>query len=416
MTIPDKIRIPLFASIPPDEIKKIFAGLRRSLLPPLSALFHEGDHGDCFYLIMEGTVDIIQALGTADERVLTTMSPGDFFGEMCLLDPSTVRSASALSPTGAQLLEMSRTDFNDLLRRWPETAYNLARSLSSRLRDTDNVTISELKEKNRLLEKAYRELQAAQAEIIEKEKLERELHLAWEIQNSMLPHSLPLFRGFEFGTRIVPARVVGGDFYDFIPLDDSTIGIAVGDVSGKGIPAALFMAMTRSLMRSEARAAGSVREALLGVNRNLLEMNDAEMFVTVLYGVLNRKSGEFHYGRAGHELPILCSDQGVTKPLDCGHGQALGIISNPAIDERTILFSPGDTLLLFTDGVTDAFDEQGMSFGLGRLCVSLGACCSVPPQQVCDRVTDLVMQYQHPSPQHDDITVVAIQASSACGM
>jgi|WetSurMetagenome_2_1015567.scaffolds.fasta_scaffold01367_11 phosphoserine phosphatase RsbU/P len=411
MTIPDDLQIPLFASIPTDEMRKIFAGLRRIMLPPDATLFCEGDRGDAFYIILEGVMDIIQALGTGDERLLVTMTPGDYFGEMCLLDPLTLRSASVVSRTEVRLLEMSRADFHALLRRWPEASYDLARSLSSRLRKTDHLTIQELKEKNLLLEKAYQDLKAAQAEIIEKEKLERELHLAWEIQNSMLPRSLPRFRGFEFGTRIVPARVVGGDFYDFIPLDDDSLGVAVGDVSGKGIPAALFMAMTRTLMRSEARGAGSAREALLGVNRNLLEMNDAEMFVTVLYGVLNRKNGEFHYGRAGHELPILCNDQGVAKPLDCAHGQALGIIPNPAIDERTILFSPGDTLLLFTDGVTDAFDKTGQSFGSGRLCSSLGACCNESPQQVCDRLTDLVMEYQYPTPQFDDVTVVAIRAN-----
>jgi phosphoserine phosphatase RsbU/P len=407
----DKVRIPLFASIPAEEMEKIFAGLRRILLPPGSPLFHEGDRGDAFYIILEGSIDIIQALGTAEERLLSTMAPGEFFGEMCLFDPQTLRSASVVSRPGAQLLEMSRTDFDTLLRHWPEAAYDLAKVLSSRLRDTDTGTILELKEKNRLLEKAYRELQAAQAEIIEKEKLDRELHLAWEIQNSMLPHSLPRFRGFDFGTRIIPARVVGGDFYDFIPLDDDLLGIAVGDVSGKGVPAAIFMAMTRSLMRSEARGAGSAREALLGVNRNLLEMNDAEMFVTVFYGVLHRQTGEFHYGRAGHELPILCNHQGFTTAPGRGLGQALGIAADPAIDEQSIVLSPGDTLLLYTDGVTDAFDDKGRSFGLERLCASLSACCNDSPQQVCDRLADLVMEHQYPSPQFDDVTVVAIRSS-----
>ena len=209
MTIPDDFQIPLFASIPPDEMKKIFAGLRRITLSPDATLFREGDRGDSFYVVLEGVMDIIQELGTGDERLLITMGSGGTFGEMCLLDPLTLRSASAVSRTEVRLLEMSRSDFDALLIRWPEAAYDLARSLSSRLRRTDSSTILALKEKNRLLEKAYRELQAAQAEIIEKEKLERELHLAWEIQNSMLPHSVPRFRGFDFGTCMVPARVVG---------------------------------------------------------------------------------------------------------------------------------------------------------------------------------------------------------------
>jgi phosphoserine phosphatase RsbU/P len=405
------IRIPLFASIPSDELEKLLAGLHQIVLRPDTILIHEGDRGDTCYVVLEGEMDVVKAFGTAEEQLLRRLTCGEYFGEMSLLDPQRVRTASVVSRTEARLLEMSRADFDRLLRSWPEAAYDLARVLSGRLRDTDNATIRELKEKNRQLELAYRELQAAQAHIIEKKKLERELELAWEIQNSMLPRSLPRFNGFDFGTRIAPARAVGGDFYDFIPLGDSTLGIAVGDVSGKGMPAAIFMAMTRSLMRAEASEASSAQDALRGVNRHLLDMNDSGMFVTVLYGVLNGRTREFHYGRAGHELPILCNEQGVTRNPSCGHGQPLGILTDPAIDEQIVTLSPGDTLLLFTDGVTDAFNEIGMSFGLERLRTSLGASCNEPPQQICNRLTDLVMEFQQPIPQHDDVTIVAVRAS-----
>ena len=410
------IVIPLFASIPPDELKRLLASHRQIILPPGTILLREGDRGDSLYIVLEGAMDVVKALGTAEEQLLTTMTRGNYFGEMSLLDPQRSRSASVASRTEARLLEISRPEFEALLRSWPAAAYDLARVLSSRLRETDNATIRELKEKNRQLEEAYRELQAAQAQIIEKEKMERELELAWEIQHSMLPRSLPEFMDFNFGTRIVPARVVGGDFYDFIPLGKDTLGIAVGDVSGKGVPAAIFMAMTRSLMRSEVSQASSAQEALLGVNRHLLEMNEQGMFVTVLYGVLNRKTCEFHYARAGHELPILCNNQGVATHPDYARGQALGIIPDPDIDEQTIELSPGDTLLLFTDGVTEAFDEKGLPFGLERLFESLGACCNDPPQKVCDLLANLVMEYQNPIPQHDDVTIVAIRASSECRM
>ncbi len=410
----DNILIPLLASMPPDKMKELLASLRQIDLPPDGVLFSEGEEGDSFYIVLEGAIDIVKALGTTEERVLKTMGRGEYFGEMCMLDLQRLRSASVSSRSGAKLLEMSSKDFNKLLKTFPEAAFDLAKVLSSRLRDTDNATINDLKEKNRQLKKAYRELQQAQAQIIEKEKLERELQLAWEIQNSMLPHSLPQFTGFDFGTRIVPARVVGGDFYDFIPLSDDSLGIAIGDVSGKGMPAAMFMAMTRSLMRAEARKAGSAQEALQGVNRLLLEMNESEMFVTVLYGVLNRKTGAFHYGRAGHELPILCNRQGTLVNPQRGHGQALGIIPDPAIDEQTIELSSGDTLLMFTDGATDAFDEKGAAFGLEGISRSLSHCCNDPPQQLCDDLTNLVLQFQHPIPQHDDVTIVAIRAGSDC--
>jgi phosphoserine phosphatase RsbU/P len=410
----DDFQIPLFVSITLDELRKVLTDLRQTLVPPGTIIFHEGDAGDTFYVILEGSVDIILGIGIAEERLISTMTRGEYFGEMNLLNPQSLRSATALSRTGARLLEISGTEFNRLLRNFPEAAFDLAKVLSSRLRATDSSVIRELKEKNRQLEKAYKELQASQADIIKKEKLEHELRVAWEIQSSMLPRSLPHSPAFDFGARIVPARIVGGDFYDFIPLSDKTLGIVVGDVSGKGTPAALFMAMVQSLMRTEARLAASVEEALQGVNRNLLEANDSQMFVTILYGVLNRQTCEFHYGRAGHEVPIVCNAQGISVIPFRGHGEPLGIIPHPTIDEQTVELCPGDTLLIFSDGITDAFDEKGVAFGVDRLREALDSYCNEPPQEVCDRLIDSVMEYQYPMDQHDDVTVVTIRASSTC--
>src|SRR5262249_36384695 len=158
------------------------------------------------------------------------------------------------------------------------------RSLSARLREADNATICELREKNRQLSEAYQSLQAAQAQLIEKEALERELQVARDIQEQMLPRALPAPPGFEVGARMVPARIVSGDFFDCIPLGPATAGIVVGDVCGKGVPAALYMALTRSLLRAEVSRNVSARAALQRVNRLLCEMNDTGMFVTLLYG------------------------------------------------------------------------------------------------------------------------------------
>jgi serine phosphatase RsbU (regulator of sigma subunit) len=267
-----------------------------------------------------------------------------------------------------------------------------------------------LQAQNVQLEKAYRELQEAQAHRIEKEKLERELHLAWEIQHSMLPRSLPRLAGFDFGARIVPARVVGGDFYDFIPLADHALGVAVGDVSGKGLPAAIFMAMTRSLMRAEASKTRSPQEALRGVNKQLLGMNEASMFVSVLYGILNRRTLKFHYARAGHELPLLCNASGVVAP-PCLPGQPLAIFPDPEIDEQVLQMNPGDTLLLFTDGITDAMDEHGERFGAEGLYSCLSVSFDISPQRLCDRLIDVIMAHQQRVSQYDDATVVAARSS-----
>lgn len=414
MKDPDRVHIRLFHSLLSRELEPLVGDLSQIDLPAGTVIFHEGDHGNHFCLVLQGSVEVIKALGTSEERILTAFGPDDCFGEMALLDPEHSRSASVRTRTAVSLLEIRRDDFDAMLRVQPALAYDLARMLSQRLRDTDDATIRDLQEKNRQLAKAYEDLKAAQALIIEKEKLERELEVAREIQRSLLPRALPQLPGFDFGARMEPARAVGGDFFDFIPLDDQRLGIAVGDVSGKGVPAALFMAMTRTLLRAEARAANSPKEVLRGLNEHLLEMNDAQMFVTVLYGILHTVTCRFTYGRAGHELPVQCDELGATTTPCCGHGEPLGVLPDPKIDENSIQLTPGQSLLLFTDGMTDAIDERGLFFGTKRLHQSLGACCHLSAQGICDRLFDMVMTHQCMVPQHDDVTLVAVRVSQNC--
>lgn len=402
-------RIPLFASLPPSEISHLLKTLRRVEVPSDTLLFSEGDHGDRFYIIVEGQLDVIKALDTEEERLLSTRGPGSYLGEMSFLVPNGLRTASVRTRTPVQLLEMTRDDFDRLLHRWPTLAYEMAQSLSRRLCNSDNAAIRDLQEKNRQLAEAYANLQAAQAQIIEKERMERELQVAWEIQQSILPRFLPTLPGFDFGARIVPSRVVGGDFFDFIPLDKNNLGIAVGDVSDKGVPAAIFMAMTRSLVRAEAKRAKSPQEALRGVNEHLVGMNDAGMFVTVLYGVLNKETCTFDYARAGHTLPILCVEGGEAYTPAFAAGQPLGIFPDPALDVQKIVLSRGGVLLLYTDGMTDAVDSAGEFFGQKRLQKTLVACCNTSAQKVCDRMVQAVSDYQKGVPPYDDVALVAVK-------
>jgi serine phosphatase RsbU (regulator of sigma subunit) len=253
-------------------------------------------------------------------------------------------------------------------------------------------------------------LKAAQDQIIEKEKLERELQLARQIQESMLPKRLPRMREFDFGARMLPARAVGGDFFDFVLVDREHLGIVIGDVSDKGVPAALFMALVRSLLRSEAMRELSPKKVLGNINRCLLHMNAAGMFVTVLYGVLNRKKHEFCYARAGHEYPILLDEHGVEIEPDEGLGQLLGLLSEPEIYEQTITIPAKGTLLLYTDGVLDAIDDQGVLYGRERLQEILRSSLLTTAQGVCDQVLEAVMAYQSMNSQADDITLVAVRA------
>ncbi len=286
----------------------------------------------------------------------------------------------------------------------------------------ENVRLfNEIQEKSRLLNEQANELakwnaaletrvaeQVAQIERLS--KLELELSLASEIQKSMLPRAIPQLEGYEFSARMIPAKSVGGDFFDFIPLGEDLLGIAVGDVADKGIPAALFMAMVRSLLRAEAHPGRSPKRVLRSVNRHLMDMNDKEMFATMLFGILNRVTHQFHYARAGHEAPILFDGQGAFKRLPKTNGQALGVFDEISLDEQTVQVSTGCMLLLYSDGIPEATNQQNISFGYDGIAHLVGRMPRASAQAVSDELIRAVVEHQAGSPQHDDMTVVMLRA------
>jgi serine phosphatase RsbU (regulator of sigma subunit) len=382
------------------------ATLPQHAVPAHTILFREGDYGDRCYILLAGEIEIFRALGTPDEHLLAVMSPGELVGEIALLNPDRLRTASARTRSPAQLLELTRTDFEALLERQPTLAFEMVRMLSLRLRESHDASMRDV---GHQLSQAYQDLQAAQAKLIEQEKLERDLALARELQQRMLPRTLPYLAGCQFGARMEPARIVGGDFFDFIPLSAETVGIVVADVCGKGMPAALYMALTRGLLRAEVSQPVSAHVALQRVNQHLLDVSEAEIFVTVVYGVLHQTTHEFTYVRAGHTVPLLVDARGEVIMVDPGLGQPLGILPDPELDEQTVTIPPGGALLLYTDGVTEARDEQGGFFGVGRLHESVRANWQAGAQALCDQLLQLVMTYQGLAPQDDDLTLVAVQ-------
>jgi sigma-B regulation protein RsbU (phosphoserine phosphatase) len=280
---------------------------------------------------------------------------------------------------------------------------------------------NEVQEKSRKLEEQAKELAewnaaletrvSEQVDKIERlTKLELELSLAGEIQKSMLPRSIPRLEGYEFSARMIPAKSVGGDFFDFIPLGEDLIGIAVGDVSDKGIPAALFMAMVRSLLRAEAHPGRSPRKVLKSVSRHLMDMNDKEMFVTILFGILNRATHQFHYARAGHEPPIFYDGQGSIRRMPRANGQALGIFNEVALDEQTVELSEGCMLLAYSDGIPEATNRQNASFGNDGVVRTVSRPTGSSAQMVCDDLLRAVAEHQKGYLQNDDITIVVVRS------
>jgi sigma-B regulation protein RsbU (phosphoserine phosphatase) len=210
-----------------------------------------------------------------------------------------------------------------------------------------------------------------QHELVARERLEREFQLAREIQRAFLPHEIPSLQGWELNTRWRTAREVGGDFYDFIHLSGDRLGVVIADVADKGMPAALFMTLMRTLVRATAAEINSPAEVLQRVNDVLLPDAQQGMFVTIFYGVLSTHSGELVYANAGHNPPLLArATTGKIRRLKRS-GMALGVEENTQIDERKIRMRAGDFLLLYTDGLTESFASNGEMYGEGRLLAEL---------------------------------------------
>ncbi len=399
--------IPLLQFLSPAEQNAFANTLTIKDLPQGAVLFSEGDLSSHFYIILEGQVQIIKAHATAEESVLGVRGEGEFVGEMGLLNQDARRTATALAMQDSRLYQVGYQDFTALLGQHPILAYELARVLSERMTNAQAQAITTLQDKNQRLQQAYDELKAAQAQIIEKEKLERELELARQIQRSILPGVLPVMAGYDFGALMEPARAVGGDFFGLFPVGEGQLGLVVGDVTDKGVPAALFMAQCHALLRAAASPDRSPGETLRVVNRYLLEMNELGMFVTVLYGVLYGETGVFQYARAGHELLMLIDPHGQARLAELQPGSPLGILEEPLLDENRLVIPPGGGLLIYSDGVPDGANPAGERFGYERLLTAAQANAGQGAQQICASLFQAVNDFAAGEAQFDDLTLLA---------
>lgn len=239
--------------------------------------------------------------------------------------------------------------------------------------------------------------------------LEEEMELARQTQRSILPMKLPVAAGYDFGALMIPARTVCGDFYDFIQLDSRHLCMVIGDVSDKGLPAALFMALTFSLLRAETTKTSNPRAILQNVNRYLRNMNAAGMFVTLLYCVLDIQTGILRYSRAGHLPPVLLNENNETIALPVGNGQALGVFAEVVIDQQEVQIPRGGQVLLYSDGLTEALDPQGREFGLEATKAVLAANSRLESCELCKRLWNAVKAHSGEQPQQDDFTTVVIR-------
>jgi phosphoserine phosphatase RsbU/P len=404
------LKIPLFKNMPKLDLFQLVNQLPIEDFKMGSYLFREGEPGNSLYVVMNGKLEILLAADTADEMLLRTCGPGEYVGEMSLMMPQGMRTATVRAREDSQVWVINREKFTEVLNHYPQLAYSMVEIMSERLDSSNEAAFNDLVAKNHALEKAYNELKAAQAQIIEKERLERELQVAADIQLSILPDVLPDTEEFSFGAKILPARQVGGDFYDVFQLHGDRIGVVIGDVADKGIPSALFMARAHALIMAEADIAITASEVMRLVNNHITRLQKSTQFVTVLYGILDLKTRVFSYARAGHEPPLILHADGSVERMPHSSGMALGLWDPITLDEKEVTLASGDTLLMYTDGMTDCRDPLGEAFGIERIKSLLSELPKLNAQPVCDRMLETLLGYQNGAKQDDDVTLVAIKA------
>lgn len=249
-------------------------------------------------------------------------------------------------------------------------------------------------------------------EMARKKQIEVDLRLARDFQRILLPRETPTMPGFEFAAYSEAALDLGGDYYDFIPLDDCRLGIAIGDVSGKGIRGALIMAMVRSALRAEAHRQPNPRDVLRHLNERLLRDTSDSVFVTMTYGVLDTRRRTFRFARCGHEPTIVASPESTKVRLHTPDGIALGLVGDPifeVVEEEEIVLTEGDVAVLYTDGVIEAMDPHDNEYGQERL-LRIVERHRGGARELIDRIVDDVGKFTKGISQHDDLTMVVIRS------
>ena len=240
-----------------------------------------------------------------------------------------------------------------------------------------------------------------------------DLAVAREIQQAILPRIFPPFpeeaNTLDIAADMNAAKDVGGDFYDFFRIDNDRIGFTIADVSGKGVPAAIFMAVARTLIRATGIRGVSPAECMTYINALLSQESVNYMFVTVFYGIYNIRTGEVTYSNAGHNPPYLMKADGTVEELPLSKDIVAGAIYDYEFTEDTLQLEKGDTLLLFTDGVTEAIDKDEKDYGDERLRKLLGQCSKLSCQEIVDKVKADVKAFVGEAEQSDDITLLALK-------
>ncbi len=350
------------------------------LFEPGQVIFHEGQIGDQMYLILEGTLQI-----SMQEHPLDMLSAGNIVGEMALIDEGA-RSATGTAVSLCKLLPINRTRFAELVKQHPDFALHVMTIMSNRLR--------------RLMEVE-----------VKRQRLEEEMKIGRDIQLSLLPKQVPTVPGWEFAAYYQAARQVGGDLYDFIqsPHDPHRLNLVIADVTGKGVPAALFMASVRSVIRAISLNDRPPAETLHRTNRFIVQDVGSPLFTSAFYATLQTDTGQLSYASAGHEWPLWWQQHTRTVTQLKVPGMLLGAFDEIHPRQQEAAIAPGDVLVFFTDGVTEAHNADMALFDDERLHDTLTKLAHLPAKEIVEGIVTAVSTFTANTPQSDDLTLIVVK-------
>jgi serine phosphatase RsbU (regulator of sigma subunit) len=342
-----------------------------------TVLFNKDDKADKIFYINKGLLKLVEINKEAGK--------GEVIGETGIFSPFHKRTLSAVCETDLEVYAIDQEKIIRVLYRNPNLLLGLLQLSIKRFSVNLKETISE------------------------KERIESELKIARSIQASMLPTKFPDRKDIDIFAIMEPAREVGGDFYDFFFIGKNKICTIIGDVSGKGITAALFMVISKTLLKTESLRGLEPGEILLRVNNLLYPDNEECMFVTVFCTILDIKTGELQYANAGHNPPLLYTDSDGFNFIDVNKGFVLAAMNNVNFVSEKLYLKPDDLIFLYTDGVTEAMNPDNKQFSNNRLLQTLSKLKGKDVQKCIEGVREEVRSFVKEEPQSDDITMLALK-------
>lgn len=421
-----------FAGLADADLAELLGAGVAVTFAPGQSIIRESEVDEAAYVLIEGEV-VVLTESAHGEAVLARFGAPALVGEIAALTQAP-RTASIRAVSAVRALRLARPALLEACRRNPEVLVQVVGQLARQLQgvnhalglyaggfaalereDFDPGILDDLANPTSEL-RDFGEAFGRLARHIALERRKRtEMASAAVIQRAMLPQALAGIDGRGrcdvFGD-MKPARDVGGDFYDVFMLDQNRMALVVGDVCGKGVPASLFMSITMTILRLAAKEGHDVGVTLQRANSLLYAQNPSALFATVVFGVLDLTSGRLDYGICGHNPPFLIRSDGTCSPLP-GGGTPLGIFPDKTVRPQSTFIGPGETLFLYTDGVTESIDAAGAEFGEDRLAGILGGLAGASSVAVCRAVMGAVAGFASDVEQFDDITALAVRLMSA---